>query len=356
MLLVAAVVLAGCGGAAGTGARATTSPGHTSSSSSSTPGATVTRPAPSGQRSSAVPSGLWVSDVNANVVTDFHSPPASTPATTFHTPVAHPDALAFDAQGNLWVGCGGSPPASPAAILEYGAGGLARGSGPIATISNARDGFMVPEGLAFDGHGNLWVAGGTAVVELAAGSLGHNAPAAKVLTSPLVDGPASLAFDGHGNLWVANYDNRVLLEHTARALAAPRPQPGAHVQLPSGLTPVAMAFDASGQLWIAAKNDMVYEYSPSASGMTASPVPPIDMGKFISGGAADLAFDANGDLWVSAVGSSSSGAPEGMVYEYAARTLGTTDTPSAALVASTSSNPGTSALAFYPVVESLGHL
>lgn len=311
MLLVAAVVLAGCGGAAGTGARATTSPGHTSSSSSSTPGATVTRPAPSGQRSSAAPSGLWVSDVNANVVTDFHSPPASTPATTFHTPVAHPDALAFDAQGNLWVGCGGSPPASPAAILEYGAGGLARGSGPIATISNARDGFMVPEGLAFDGHGNLWV---------------------------------------------ANYDNRVLLEHTARALAAPRPQPGAHVQLPSGLTPVAMAFDASGQLWIAAKNDMVYEYSPSASGMTASPVPPIDMGKFISGGAADLAFDANGDLWVSAVGSSSSGAPEGMVYEYAARTLGTTDTPSAALVASTSSNPGTSALAFYPVVESLGHL
>ena len=333
-----AVALAGCGGAP----RARTSPAVATGSS------TAVAPPASQVPGAAVPAGLWVSDINANVVTDFHAPPASTPTTVVAKGLTHPEALAFDSRGNLWVGDGGPSPA----ILEFAAGGLAAGSGPAAVIDTRG---TSPEGLAFDSAGNLWVAAGTALVEFGAGALGHNPSPSKVITSSVLDGPCSLAFDPLGrSLWVANFNNRVLLEYPARSLSAAHPEPGLHIQLPGGTAPFGIAFDSKGDLWVPGQNDTVDEYAARTLGTTSTPSATIDMSTLISGGALSLAFDSPGDLWVSAIGSGSSGAPEGMVYEYAARTLGTTSTPSARLVASTSSNPGTWALAFYPVPASLG--
>ena len=289
----------------------------------------------------AFPSGLWVSDLNADTVTLFGLPPSSRRIVTLHKGIVHPEALAFDRHGNLWVGDGGVH----ATIREYVP---AQGSAPVPVTTIPTRG-LSPEGLAFDARGNLWVAGGGAVLEFAATSLGHTLSPSRVITSPsLLDGPDALTFASQGNLWVANYGNRVLLEFPARSLSTSHPRPAAHIQQPSGATPFAITFDSHGNLWVADQNDKIYEYAARSLGRTDTPSATIDMSRFISGGVVGLAFDTFGDLWASAVGSSSSGAPEGMVYEYAARSLGRTDTPSAHIVASTSSNPGTWALAFTP--------
>lgn len=332
--LLPAVLLAACSSKPNVSPASTATSGRRSSPTSPSTTSSAARPA------GTLSSGLWVSDIHANTVTMFGSPPASSPVRTLRNGLDHPEALAFDSQGNLWVGDGGAHPA----ILEYAAGTTASGSGPVTTIPTRG---VAPEGLAFDARGNLWVAGGGVVLELAATSLHHAPSPARLITTPsLLDGPDAVAFDSQGNLWVANYDNRVLLEFPERSLSTSHPQPQLHVQLPGGAAPFAIAFDTHGDLWVACQNDKVYEYAASSLGTTDIPSATIDMSTFISGGVVGLAFDAQGDLWASAVGSSNSGAPEGTVYEYAASSLGTTDTPTAHLVASTSSNPGTWALAF----------
>ena len=287
--------------------------------------------------------GLWVSDLHSDTVTVFRSPPASSPFVRLSRGITHPEALAFDNHGDLWVGDAGQHPS----ILEFTARAVARRSGPVITIPTRG---LSPEGLAFDPRGDLWVAGGGAVIEIAATSLGHaSSPVRVITTPPLLDGPDAVAFSGQGNLWVANYNNRVLLEFPVQGLRASRPEAKLHIQLPGGAAPFAVAFDGHGDLWVTCQNDMVYEFGARNLGATNTPIGRIDMSMFISGGATGLAFDPRGNLWVSAVGSSGSGSPEGMVYEFGARNLGATNTPIAHLVASTSANPGTWALAFFPV-------
>src|SRR5262249_41733563 len=67
---------------------------------------------------------------------------------------------------------------------------------PIATLT----GLKGPDALAFDAHGNLFVA------NAANGTVSVFAPFSTTPTSTLtgVDGPSALAFDAHGNLFVAN--------------------------------------------------------------------------------------------------------------------------------------------------------
>ncbi len=239
--------------------------------------------------------------------------------------ISHPDALAFDGPNELWVGNGS--PAHPG-IAEY----ISHPGGKPALINEYTLSGFPPEGLAFDSHGNLWAAGGVGVVEFSAASLGSYPREICTITSPSwLDGPDGLAFDSHGNLWVSNYNNRVLLEFPARSLSTSHPQPRRHIQQPAGATPYAITFDAHGNLWVADQNDKVYEYAAGTLGTTNTPAAVINMSPFITGGTLGVAFDPHGNLWVSTTGGTLR--PEGMVYEYAANTLGTTNTPRAHWVA-----------------------
>ena len=292
--------------------------------------------------SGALPSGLWVSDIHTNSVTLFPSPPQSSGTVTLTNGLNHPDALAFNGPHELWVGNGSTTHPS---IAEY----IVQPDGKPSLIHDFPLSGFPPEGLTFDRHGNLWLAGAGGVIELAGPSLASGPRAITTITAPaLLDGPDAVAFDTRGDLWVANYNNRVLLEFPARSLTSHSPQPSFHIQLPSGANPFALTFDAQGDLWVAAQNDMVYEFAAGTLGTTSSPSRSISLGQVISGGVVGVAFDGHGNLWVSGVGSSAAGAPEGFVYEYAAQSLGTTNIPTARMVASPSSNPGTWAIAFTP--------
>lgn len=298
------------------------------------------------------PAGLWVSDIHTNSVTDFPSPPHSTNPIRIVAQVRNPEALAFDARGNLWVGDGGTS-ATPPVVVEYSGSAVAHNANPVATISLLGVGIS-PEGLAFDAQGNLWVAAGTAVAEYGVASLSRHPRPARTLSSVILDGPDSLAFDPAGDLWVANYNSRVLVEYGAQTLQQTHPAYSHTIPLPSGASPFAIAFNPQGNLWVACQNDMIYEYAAATLGRTSTPSATINMGSLISGGVVGLAFDAQGNLWASAVGQSAAGTPEGVVEEYVAPSLGRTNTPSATLVASVSNNPGTWALAVFPLPTGTG--
>lgn len=322
----------------------------------STPSSKSPAAKPSTASASPPPPGLWVSDLHTNTVTDFEAPPAAQPRITIRAGVVDPDALAFDANGNLWV-AEGALAASPPRIVEYRGGSVARNAEPVAQITKLR-GVIDPEGLAFDSRGNLWVAGGTAVEEFPAAGLTSNPQPTRIWADETrglpLDGPDALAFDPHGNLWVSSYNNRVLLEFAAASLTDSLPAPRHILQLPSGVSPLDIAFDPNGNLWVACTNDSIYEFGAASLGRTTTPRATVNLSRLISGGVPGIAFDQTGNLFASAVGSGPSGGPEGVVYKFLASTLGTTDVPSATLVASPSQNPGTWALALYPVPRGTG--
>ncbi len=340
----AAVVLGSCSSTSATKSTTTTvvSPSRS----------TASQPATSSTANSSI-HGLWVSELNAGTISNFGFPPVAPPSITVHSQTcAHPDALAFDPSGDLWVGCESSGSTMPR-IEEYSPGDLVNNSPPTHVLDRLGQ-IIDPEGLAFDAHGDLWVAGGTVVAEYAANTLSANTLPTKIISTPsLIDGPDSVAFDRSGNLWVANYNNRVIVKYPKDSLTSAVPRPTAHVQMPGGASPFALAFAPNGNLWIVAKNDMVYEFAANTLGTTDVPSATINMSSYISGGGDGIAFDSSGNLWVSVAGAStSSAAPVGMVYEFAANTLGTTNLPSAHLLASSTSNSGTWAIAFFPLTSS----
>ncbi len=91
-----------------------------------------------------------------------------------------------------------------------------------------------------------------------------------------LDVPNSLAFDSSGDLWVANFGDRTVVEYRRQQLSGGPVVPA--LTISSGRSgslnsPAGMAFDASGDLWVA--NDLsntLVEYSKTS--LTHGPVVP----------------------------------------------------------------------------------
>ena len=133
-----------------------------------------------------------------------------------------PNALAFDASGNLYV-------------VNYGNGTISRMT-PAGNVSVFATGFTNPAGLAFDGNGNLFVANS------GNGTVSKVTPAGVVSTfSSGFSNPFGLAFDGNGNLYVADFNVFKIYKVTPTGTVSTF----VRVTLPSGL-----AFDASGNLYV----------------------------------------------------------------------------------------------------------
>jgi sugar lactone lactonase YvrE len=154
---------------------------------------------------------LWVANFGSGTLTAFDlaqlaSSGAPTPATTI-AGLDRPTALAFDAAGSLWVA-----DMRAETIVAYGADQLETSGAPTPRIAirNARHSLSTPAALAFDADGTLWVAnlGSNTVVGYGASQLTRSgSPTPRVTLAPdqqgLIGSPAGLAFDGDGGLWVA---------------------------------------------------------------------------------------------------------------------------------------------------------
>ena len=265
---------------------------------------------------------------------DFNSSSAATSPTGEHGPVA----VAFDPRGDLWVAESRNNRvieyATPfsngeAASLVVGQPGLAsNASGASAT------GEDLPVGLTFDQAGNLWVAdlGNNRILEYLApfsngeaatvviGQPGFNSTMC-ALTNSGVCSPVDLAFDSHGNLWVADYGYNRVLEFqypfsTGESASLVLGQPtfttdawGASAMSENG--PSALAFDPQGALWVVDNNNRVVEYMAPFSvcepaslvlgqpNFTGSDFSTSASGEYLPEG---LAFDQQGNLWVADFG------------------------------------------------------
>jgi sugar lactone lactonase YvrE len=293
---------------------------------------------------------LWVADYSNNRVLEFRAPFSNGEAasvvigqTGFTTRtcvlkqsgLCLPMGIAFDKSGNLWIADRGNN-----RVLEFRA---PFSNGEAASVVIGQTGFTtrtcavkqkslcIPEGIAFDSSGSLWVAdyGNNRVLEFRApfsngeaasvviGQTGFTTRTCATKQSGLC-APAGVTFDKSGDLWVADYSNNRVLEFRApssngEAASVVIGQTGfttrACATKQSGLcSPKDIAFDRLSDLWVAdGNNNRILEFvAPLFNGEAASVV--IGQTGFTTGSCAttrsglcvpaSVTFDKSGDLWV----------------------------------------------------------
>jgi sugar lactone lactonase YvrE len=249
-----------------------------------------------------------------------------------------------------------SNPALSSTLTSYSLASTGNAAPSVPALSSAD--LRLPQEMALDGAGDVWVASRTAntVTEYSPSELATGGSQAAVLTlrddgNGGLDGPEAVAFDAEGDLWVANGVGNTLSEYTPGQLAQSGNPPPA-VQIKNGASaslnlPVAMAFDSDGDLWVANNNaNTLVEYTPQELTQSGGPAPALTIGTDQAGSlnAPDsLAFDALGDLWVS------NGRPGNSVVEYLPVELTTTytnPTPYVTLTSSSGSLTGASQIGF----------
>ncbi|MDA4137032.1 MAG: NHL repeat-containing protein [Thaumarchaeota archaeon] len=189
---------------------------------------------------------LWVADSSDNRVVEYKAPLANDESASLvlgqtsltsatdndaQSNMSSPEDIAFDGSGNLWVADTGN-----SRVLEFTQpfsngerAGLVVGA-PNFTSFNGNDTqstLTLPEAIAFDHSGNLWVSdsGNSRVIEFASPfTTGMNASrligqvsyvyGGPNATQTMLGYPDGLTFDGSGNLWVADSGFARVLEYS----------------------------------------------------------------------------------------------------------------------------------------------
>jgi len=194
--------------------------------------------------------------------------------------VAH-SSIAFDPSGNLWVSstCGAEVFRLPAADLTS--------SGPktadvAITALFDENGVGNVEGLAFDRDGNLWLGGGPALRRFDAARLDDSTAEPADLELTVKDDLTgltgnNLAFDKAGNLWATDFLGNVLFEVAESTLG----QSGvktvdADVSITLGVLALLSqpAFDDGNGLWLGLSNGKFGRFSPEQLGSSGVNVTP----------------------------------------------------------------------------------
>lgn len=171
---------------------------------------------------------------------------------------SNPLGLAFDPAGNLWVAN-----SSEATIAKYSTGQLTTSGSPTPSVTitpqlstTLNDSAVVaPSGLAFDSQGNLWV-GGSELYELSATALTATGTVTPIrwLTPPhaphgFYGYVTGVAIDDSGDIWFSVDDFGIIGEYTAAQIAAGGdPAPAVEITLAGRFAPSRLVFDphASG--------------------------------------------------------------------------------------------------------------
>ncbi|HEV3195213.1 MAG TPA: hypothetical protein VGZ06_03675 [Candidatus Cybelea sp.] len=194
---------------------------------------------------------LGVANSNLNSVTLYVSGQSSALA-TIQNGVSNPQALVFDAAGDLFV--------------ANQAGGVSQYAPPYNQAPNViTNGVSRPQALALDNRGNLFVANGNGSNTVTMYSPPYGGGPSQVISAN-VDDPVSLALDSNANLFVLNAAANTVTEY------AP-PYSGTSAIISKGLNaPNSLALDSRGNLFVANLNstpNSVVEFTPPFSAQSA---------------------------------------------------------------------------------------
>lgn len=186
---------------------------------------------------SAAVGDLYVSDFDNGVVLRFN---ATGQSSVFASGLDSPFGLAFDRHGNLFVADGNT-------ILRF-------------TPQGARTTFAanlnLPTALAFDAAGNLFAANfsGNSILKF-------TPDGSQTTFASQLNNPSGLVFDGAGNLFASDYGSGQMFEFTPT---------GTKTTFTSGLArPEEIVFDASGHLFVATFTDgKIHKFTPAGSETT----------------------------------------------------------------------------------------
>lgn len=194
---------------------------------------------------------LAVANSSANTVT-LYTNPQNPPVATVTNGLVDPQALVFDANGDLFVA------SQPSSVIEY----VPPYTGPPNTIGV---GVNHPQALALDARGDLFVANGNGsntVTEYVAPYTGG--PMTTIAND--VSDPVSLGLDASNDLFVANSAANTVTLYTP-------PYNGMPTTIANGLNaPNSVAIDARGNLFVSNLNstpNSVLEYVPPFSSGSA---------------------------------------------------------------------------------------
>lgn len=219
--------------------------------------------------------------------------------------------------------------------------------------------------VAIDAQGNLWVVDDNQnlVVEYPLPTLGLSTSAPTTANLTMQPAPAvfirlpdssytdGLAFDAKGNLWVINQFPSTVVEFTPdqlKATGSPTPAVTITVKTQTQVNgiqpayPLSIAFDASGDLWVVCSAfGTIVEFTPSQLASSGTPTPAVTLNPHIQFPYYP-AFDKAGNLWLAVSGylnvvDSSNGTPidstyvPGTIAQLPASTLTASGSPSPAL-------------------------
>lgn len=130
------------------------------------------------------------------------------------TELFQPEGLAFDADGNLWVGSSrtsGTPAGQNDRVMKFAAADLdAVAPAPALVVTAEGLPLIGASWPAFDADGNLWVTTGKHLAKIAAGELSGSGTAVVDFGRPgnfhsgTISLPQGLAFDAGGDLWLGD--------------------------------------------------------------------------------------------------------------------------------------------------------
>jgi sugar lactone lactonase YvrE len=234
----------------------------------------------------------------------------------------NPEAVAFDADGNMWVASSASHTLEKYTPSQLAMTGKVTPTVTISTNTSNFGALSNPNGLAFDKDGNLWVANlsNNTVVKFTSAQLAQSSsplPVVTISSNSNVPGngslnqPNCLAFDRDGNLWVTNRTGaQPIVKYTpAQQAVGGVVTPAVMIGANNGSLnfPMGIAFDKDGNLWVANNlSNTVVMYLPVRVAASGSPAPDLTLtanGNSLKG-PTGIAFDASGNLWVANLGNS----------------------------------------------------
>jgi len=195
------------------------------------------------------------------------------------------NSVAFDGASNLWV------TSDTDQLVEINQQYLhTEGGGSVSLFSGG--GMDLPQGLAFDASGNLWVANsGPSTINA------YNPTGASWLSPSGISGgglqlqtdyPSGVAIDTSGNVWAGGWFNVSEFSSTGNPLSGPSGYADFSI-----ITAGMVAINQQNNAWVASSGGL-YELSPTG---TVSPSSPL-----AAGGTLAAAVDGAGNIWMDSGG------------------------------------------------------